>query len=540
MMTSVLSLVWLLCSSPTPTSAPADPAAMARVRAIERARVEIVQRLTPCVVCIFPRGSRAGGGSGVIIDSHGYGLTNFHVIRGMIGERRGEAGLPDGKIYPLEVLGFDPGGDVAMFKIDRDKPFYPAPLGDSDGLRVGDWTLAMGNPFLLAEDFQPTVTCGIVSGLHRYQRGEGRALNYTDCIQVDTSINPGNSGGPLFDLRGDLVGINGRISIEERGRVNVGLGYAITINQIRRFIPALRAGLVTKHATLGATTRDKALRNVVVDQILSDSCAAKAGLKLGDRVLRFGGVDVQSANHLLTLLGTYPAEWPVTMTIEREGKRQDLNLRLDAIPLPRGLRPLKNVAEQTQVKNPLRPNPEANARAVMRAWDRYQRFVGRAEAVSRVNEVRVAGERRRAGKAEDASTALDVVEKRPGADAKPPEEPGELEQWIRWSLLSPLEDAWKAGYRVVGGDEIGGEIVVVIERKAEGLPEYRLYLEDDGGALRAIEFDAKDDGRRVRYEYDDYRRVGAIRWPFKRRVLIGGEPLFSDELSKVEPAAGGA
>ncbi len=540
MMNAVLSLVWLVCAAPTPTSGPADPAGLARLRAIERARVEMVQRLTPCVVCIFPRGSRAGGGSGVIIDSQGYGVTNFHVIRGFIGDRRGDAGLPDGQVYPLEVLGFDPGGDVAMFKIDREKPFYPAPLGDSDALRVGDWTLAMGNPFLLAEDFRPTVTCGIVSGLHRYQRGEGRALNYTDCIQVDTSINPGNSGGPLFDLRGDLVGINGRISIEERGRVNVGLGYAITINQIKRFIPSLRAGLITKHATLGATTRDKALRHVVVDQILNDSCAAKAGLKLGDRVLRFGGVEVQSANHLLTLLGTYPAEWPVTMTIEREGKQRDLNLRLDGIPLPRGLRPPKDVLAQLQVKDPLRPNPEANARAVMRAWDRYQRFVGRPEAVSQVNEVRLTGERRRAGKPDDAPTSLDVVESRPAADAKAPEEPGELEKWIRWSLLRPLEDAGKAGYRVVGGDEVGGDIVVVVERKVEGVPEYRLFFDDDGGALRAIEFDAKADGRRVRYEYDDYRRVGAIRWPFKRRVLIGGEPLFLDEMTKVEPAAGGA
>jgi len=540
MMTAVLWSVFLICAAPTPSSAPADPAALARMRSIERARIEIVQRLTPCVVCIFPRGSRAGGGSGVIIDSQGYGVTNFHVVRGFIGERRGEAGLPDGQIYPLEVLGFDPGGDVAMFKIDRDKPFYPAPLGDSDALRVGDWTLAMGNPFLLAEDFQPTVTCGIVSGLHRYQRGEGRALNYTDCIQVDTSINPGNSGGPLFDLRGDLVGINGRISIEERGRVNVGLGYAITINQIKRFIPALRAGIVTRHATLGATTRDQGLRQVVVDQILSDSCAAKAGLKLGDRVLRFGGADVQSANHLLTLLGTYPAGWPVTVTIERDGRQRDLHLRLDSVPLPRGLRPPRNLPAEMKVLDPLRPNPEANARAVTRAWDRYQRFVGRPEAVSQLNTVHVVGERRRTGKPDDAPTALDLVEKRPEADEQTPSEPGELEQWIRWSLLRPLEDAGKQGYRVVGGDEVDGAIVVVIERKAKGLPEYRLFFDDEGGALRAIEFEEKADGRQVRYEYDDYRRVGAIRWPFKRRVLIGGEPLFSDELSKVEPTAVGS
>ncbi|GIS58719.1 MAG: hypothetical protein CM1200mP2_09440 [Planctomycetaceae bacterium] len=108
------------------------------------------------------------------------------------------------------IVGIDPTGDVALVKLLGRDDFPHAQLGDSDKLKVGDWTFAMGNPFLLATDFQPTVTYGIVSGLHRYQYpGPGTILEYTDCIQVDTSINPGNSGGPLFSAGGQLVGING-------------------------------------------------------------------------------------------------------------------------------------------------------------------------------------------------------------------------------------------------------------------------------------------------------------------------------------------
>src|ERR671929_103732 len=116
-----------------------------------------------------------------------------------------------------------------------------------------DWALAMGNPFLLATDFTPTVTFGLISGVHRYQYPSGTLLEYTDCIQIDTSINPGNSGGPLFNADGELVGINGRGSFEKRGRVNSGVGYAISTNQIKNFLRHLRAGIDTDHATLGAS-----------------------------------------------------------------------------------------------------------------------------------------------------------------------------------------------------------------------------------------------------------------------------------------------
>ena len=110
----------------------------------------------------------------------------------------------------------------------------------------------MGNPFLLATDFQPTVTSGIISGVHRYQFPAGTLLEYADCLQTDASINPGNSGGPLFNGQGQVVGINGRCSFDKRGRVSVDVGYAISINQIKNFLGVLHSGRIVDHATLGA------------------------------------------------------------------------------------------------------------------------------------------------------------------------------------------------------------------------------------------------------------------------------------------------
>src|SRR5207248_11670900 len=160
--------------------------------------------------------------------------------------------LPDGVLYDAVAVGIDKVGDVALIKLLPKKAgqdFPCATLGDSDAVKAGDWSLALGNPFLLATDFTPTVTFGLVSGTHRYQRPEGGVLlEYTDCIQVDASINPGNSGGPLFNAKGELIGINGRGSFEKRGRVNSGVGHAISINQIKHFLAHLYAGLDTDHA----------------------------------------------------------------------------------------------------------------------------------------------------------------------------------------------------------------------------------------------------------------------------------------------------
>jgi serine protease Do len=146
------------------------PEELAAVKAAEAARIQAIESVYGAVVAIYGN-DRQGGGSGVLYDPAGYALTNHHVIAGA-GDG-GWAGLADGKLYRWKLIGTDPGGDVAIIKLEGKDAFPVAPLGDSDTVRVGDWAMAMGNPFTLAEDQRPTVTLGIVSGVNRYQGARG-------------------------------------------------------------------------------------------------------------------------------------------------------------------------------------------------------------------------------------------------------------------------------------------------------------------------------------------------------------------------------
>lgn len=303
------------CASICLAEAPELLDAVESAERAEGARIALIERISPAVVCIFDEDER-GGGSGVLIDEAGYGLTNFHVVASMLESRRGLGGLPDGKLYDLEVLGIDPGGDVAMFRLTGRDRFPHVRLGDSDSVRVGDGVLAAGNPFMLSSDYKPSVSMGIVSGVNRYQYGAGGGdtLLYSDCIQVDAAINPGNSGGPLFDFAGEVIGINGRISTTDRGRYNVGLGYAITTRQIEPILPALRAGLLVEHGTIRAVVSDLPERGVVFTEIRRDGPAWSVGIRPGDALLRFDGRQVDSANTFASILGTLPANWPVAIS----------------------------------------------------------------------------------------------------------------------------------------------------------------------------------------------------------------------------------
>ena len=244
-----------------------------------------------------------------------------HLPKGKHHYRLKKVGLPDGELYRAVVLGIDPGSDLAVLRLLPNRPGQQWPhcdLGDSDTLLVGETVFAMGNPFLLATDFTPTVTFGIVSGTHRYQQGSGnRMLVYPDCIQVDAPVNPGNSGGPLFNEAGQIVGINGRISIGDRGRVNVGVGFAIASNQIKNFLGDLVAGRHAEHGTLDmscwymdASNEETPRRGVFVQQMFKDSVVADAGVSLGDEITTFNGEAVRSANQLATLVGVLPAGAP--------------------------------------------------------------------------------------------------------------------------------------------------------------------------------------------------------------------------------------
>lgn len=340
----MLSSILILTAASAPAPAAVDPA----VLEAEAGRIAVMQRVKQTVLAIFDTRGQ-GGGSGVVISPDGYALTNFHVVKPCGNAMK--CGMADGKAYDAVIVGLDPTGDVAMIKLFGRDDFPHAELGDSDRLRVGDWCFAMGNPFLLAADFQPTVTYGIVSGTHRYQFPAGTLLEYTDCIQTDASINPGNSGGPLFDAEGRLVGINGRASFEKRGRVNVGAAYAISINQIKNFMGHLHSGRIVDHATLGAQVASDQQGRVLVDDILEDSDAYRRGLRFGDEIISFGGRPISTVNGLKNVLGIYPKGWRVPLSFRREGRRYDVLVRLQ------GLHGIEELIEKTAGRPRKMPMP---------------------------------------------------------------------------------------------------------------------------------------------------------------------------------------
>lgn len=332
----MFALIWILsvlaairignCDSDNKISAEQ----LAAVKKLEQKRIAAIQKVVGSVVAIYGE-SRQGGGSGVIIDPSGIALTNHHVIEGA--GVKGWGGLSDGKLYPWELIGTDPGGDVSIIQMIGDDDFPFTPLADSDKVQVGDWSLAMGNPFLLTEDQAPTVTLGIVSGVKRYQPGAGlNKLVYGNCIQTDSSINPGNSGGPLFNLSGRVIGINGRGSFKERGRVNVGLGYAISSNQIKNFIPELLATKLVEHGTLDANFSDRDGK-VVCSNLFEDSKLYKLGVRPGDELLEFEGEKIETANQFTNLICTLPEDWPASLLLrQKNGKELAIDIRLYGLP----------------------------------------------------------------------------------------------------------------------------------------------------------------------------------------------------------------
>ncbi len=300
----------------------------AAVRQAERERVAVMARAAEATVAVF-HADGSGGGSGVILSPDGFALTNFHVTSGSGPALK--CGLPDGVLYDAVLVGLDPVGDVALIQLLGRDDFPTAVRGDSDAVRVGDWVFVAGNPFLLADDFTPSISYGMISGVQRYQYPAGTLLEYTDCLQTDASINPGNSGGPLFDSQGRLIGINGRASFEKRGRVNVGVGYAISSKQIQRFWSHLHSGRIVDHAALGATVATTAAGQVVVDDILESSDAYRRGLRYGDEILQFAGRNITHANRLQNALGVFPPGWTVPLVYRRDGEIRKKQVRLQPL-----------------------------------------------------------------------------------------------------------------------------------------------------------------------------------------------------------------
>ena len=298
-----------------------DPALLAA----EQHRIDAVQRAIPSAVSVFVPGG-GGGGSGVLISKDGYALTNFHVTSPAGSFMR--CGLNDGNVYDAVIVGIDPVGDLAMIRLLGRDDFPYAELGDSRTAQAGDWCMVIGNPFLLASNLQPTVTWGILSGVGRYQYPSGTLLEYGDCLQTDASINPGNSGGPLYDAEGRLLGIVGRASFEKRGRVNVGVGYAISINQAKNFLGYLRSGRILDHATLGATVATDPDGGASVSNILESSDAYRRGLRYAAEILEIDGRVVRTANDVQKVLATLPSGWRVKLTYRLDGETKQTLVRL--------------------------------------------------------------------------------------------------------------------------------------------------------------------------------------------------------------------
>jgi serine protease Do len=326
-----LTLAILVVTGSAARGADVDPA----VLEAQAARVAAVRRGAAAAVSIFA--GDAGGGSGVLLTRDGYAATNFHVVQ-PAGPAM-QCGLADGRLYDAVLVGLDPTGDLALVKLLGRDDFPAAEMADSDLVEVGDFCFAAGNPFLLATDLKPSISAGIVSGVHRYQFPAGTILEYTDCLQVDAAINPGNSGGGLFDAAGRLIGVNGRASFEKRGRVNVGAGYAISTNQVRNFLGCLKAGRICDHATLGATVATSAEGRVVVDDILESSDAWRRGLRYDDEIVSLAGRPVRTVNAFKNVLGTLPAGWQVPLVYRRDGRPHEILVRLA------GMHPAARLAE---------------------------------------------------------------------------------------------------------------------------------------------------------------------------------------------------
>jgi len=268
-------------------------------------------------------------GSGFIVSGDGYVITNNHVISGA---DEVLVRLNDRREYPAKVIGTDERTDVAVLKIEADN-LPVLKIGSSSKLEVGEWVLAIGSPF----GFDYSVTAGIVSA-------KGRSLpreNYVPFIQTDVAINPGNSGGPLFNLKGEVVGVNSQIYSRTGGFM--GLSFAIPIEVAMNVADQLRDKGRVSRGWLGVLIQDvnsdlaesfgmKRPRGALVSRVLPDSPAADAGFEVGDIILRFNGEKVVRSKDLPPLVGRTPVDETAKVKVLRKGKRKQLRVTIGELP----------------------------------------------------------------------------------------------------------------------------------------------------------------------------------------------------------------
>ncbi len=358
--------------APAPTAAPAATS-VALAESLQMGFVDVAQQVRPAVVHLgtiqraktrrgpnLPQGNddpffrdffnqffgsegpdsrsefrRPGLGSGVIIDKRGLVLTNFHVVKGAdeILIR-----LSDKREYRGQILGTDPKTDLAVVKFQPDHELTVATLGNSDALRVGEWAIAIGNPFGLDQ----TVTVGVISATGRSDVG---IATYENFIQTDASINPGNSGGPLVNLKGQVIGVN--TAIVAAGQ---GIGFAIPINMVKRVVDQLVDKGKVVRGWLGVALQPlspdlaqslglEGTNGAVVGSTITGSPAAQAGLEQGDVIVAFDKTPVEDYRHVQRLVAEARVGKSVQLQIVRKKQKMDLTVTIAEVPEDSGRRP---------------------------------------------------------------------------------------------------------------------------------------------------------------------------------------------------------
>jgi len=339
--------------TPLPAPAFAPAAGSVEVRSEPVSFAPIVHAADPSVVTIdtvseevevspfthryWPRETR-GLGTGFVIDKGGIILTNNHVVDGA---NTIQVMLSDERVFPGKVVATDSRTDVAVVRIEA-KDLRPLPLGDSDALDVGDWVVAIGNPYGLSH----TVSAGIISAKGRTRKDVtlDDPSGYYDFLQTDASINPGNSGGPLLNLHGAVVGINTAI----RGGGAQGIGFAIPINMVKQLLPMLlRDGHITRSGLgvriidvhrLSQEDRDALhlpegmkIAGAVVAYVAPSGPADRAGLEPGDIIVGFEGTPIERSTQLEWLASTAGVGRPVTLRVQRASKAFEIKVTLSAL-----------------------------------------------------------------------------------------------------------------------------------------------------------------------------------------------------------------
>jgi len=276
-------------------------------------------------------------GSGFVVREDGYILTNNHVVSGA---DKIWVKHSDGSEYRAKLLGQDRETDLAVLKIDPEKDLPVVTLGDSDSIKVGDWAIAIGNPFPQL-GLDRTVTVGVISAVGRGNLyfGEEITPSYQSYIQTDASINPGNSGGPLVNIRGEVIGINSAITNPTGMRFNIGIGFAIPVNIAKSVLPDLMAGRKVTRGYLGIyignVTHDLAealdlssTDGVIVNQVQMDTPADQAGLKRGDVVIEFDGKKIRDVQQFMLTVAKTPPGSRIEIRVIRDGKEIVLETKL--------------------------------------------------------------------------------------------------------------------------------------------------------------------------------------------------------------------